>query len=328
MPADALSDVLRMIRLNGAAFFDVTVRAPWALAAPRSDQCAPYVMPGARHVIEYHVVTKGRCWGGLADGEPVRLEQGDILIFPQGDAHMLSSQPGLRCEPDFEIYKSLNRAKLPVPITAGSDNGEAAQIVCGFLGYDATLRHPLLAALPRVIHAPARGRLSGSWLNSLIPAVVAESQHKRPGGESILGRMSELMFVEVVRQYVETLPVAERGWLAGLRDRTVGRALNLIHGHPAHDWTIEELAGEVGSSRSALAERFNEFVGSPPIQYLINLRMQLAADFLSDGSITIAEIAERVGYESEAAFSRAFKRSLGQPPAAWRSTQQRALAVG
>jgi AraC-like DNA-binding protein len=327
VPADALSDALRMIRLNGAAFFDVTVRAPWALAAPRSDRCAPYVMPSARHVIEYHVVTCGRCWGGLVNGEPVRLQEGDILIFPQGDAHILSSDPGLRCEPDLEIYKSLTDAKLPVPITAGSDNGEAAQIVCGFLGYDASLRHPLLAALPRVIHAPAHARSPGSWLDSLIPAVVAESKHKRPGGESILGRMSELMFVEVVRQYVETLPPAERGWLAGLRDKAVGGALNLIHSRPAHDWTIEQLAGEVGSSRSTLAERFNDFVGCPPIQYLINLRMQLATGLLSDGSKSIAEIAERVGYESEAAFSRAFKRSIGQPPSAWRSTQRRSLVA-
>jgi AraC-like DNA-binding protein len=327
MSADALSDAMRRIRINGAAFFDVTLRAPWVLAAPSSDQCAPYVMPGASHVIEYHVVASGQCWGGLVDDEPIRLREGDVLIFPQGDAHVLSSEPRLRGVPDIEVYKRSGTPQLPVPIIAGSGDGDAVQIVCGFLGYDATLRNPLIGALPRVIHAPAHARPAGSWLDRLIPSVVAECKHKRPGGEDILERLSELMFVETLRQYIETLPPAERGWLGGLRDKTVGRALNLIHSRPAHDWTVEELAREVGSSRSVLGERFNEFLGHPPIQYLINWRMQLAMGLLSEGSSSIAQIAGRVGYESEAAFSRAFKRSLLQAPSAWRSSQRRALAA-
>ncbi len=320
--ADALSDVLRTIRLNGAAFFDVTVRAPWVLAAPPSAECAPYVMPQAKHVIEYHVVTKGRCWAGLLNAAPARLEAGDIMIFPQGDAHVFSSEPGLNAEPDLELYRTPDNIQLPMPIVAGSGDGEEAQIVCGFLGYDAALRHPLLDALPRVIHSPARTRRPGNWLDVFIPAAVAECLNKRPGSESVLGRMSELMFVEVVRQYVDGLPSAERGWLAGLRDKSVGRALNLMHGKPAHDWTLDEMATAIGLSRSSLAERFTDYVGCPPMQYLANWRMQLAAGQLSGGSASIAAIAESVGYESEAAF----KRNLGTAPASWRKAQRLALA--
>ena len=327
MAADALSDVLRTIHLNGAVFFDVAVRAPWVLEAPRSDQCAPYVMPQAKHVIEYHVVTKGACWGGLVDQDPIKLEAGDVLIFPQGDAHVLSSEPGLRNEPDITIYKTPDTIQLPVPIIAGSGDGDAAQIVCGFLGYDAAPRHPLLEGLPRVVHAPSRSRKPDSWLDLFIPVAVAECENKRPGGESVLARMSELMFVEVIRQYVEALPQAERGWLAGLRDKSVGRALNLMHGRPAHGWTLEEMAGEIGLSRSALADRFTEFVGCPPMQYLANWRMQLATGLLSGGSSSIAEIAGRVGYDSEAAFSRAFKRNLGMAPAMWRKARRNAEAL-
>ncbi|MGZ5925912.1 MAG: AraC family transcriptional regulator [Rhizomicrobium sp.] len=327
MPADALSDVLRTIRLNGAAFFDVTVRAPWVLAAPSSDKCAPYVMPQAKRVIEYHVVTKGSCWGALVGGEPVHLKTGDIMILAQGDAHVLSSDPGMHTEPDMSIYQAPDNMQLPMPLVAGSGDGEEAHIVCGFLGYDAAARHPLLDVLPRIIHAPAAAREAGNWLDVFIPAAVAECENKRPGGESILGRMSELMFVEVVRQYVESLPLAERGWLAGLRDKSVGRALNLMHGRPAHCWTLEEMAEEIGLSRSSLAERFSEFVGCPPMQYLTNWHMQLATGLLSSGNTNIAEIAEQVGYESEAAFSRAFKRSLGLAPATWRKAQARRLSI-
>ena len=327
MSADALSDVLRTIRLNGAAFFDVSVRAPWVLAAPSSEQCTPYVMPQAKHVIEYHVVTRGSCWGSLAGGEAVHLKTGDIIILAQGDAHVLSSEPGMTAEPDLSIHRAPDNMQLPRPLVAGSGDGEEARIVCGFLGYGAGPRHPLLDALPRVIHAPAAARQKGNWLDVFIPAAVAECENKRPGGESILARMSELMFVEVVRQHIESLPPAERGWLAGLRDKSVGRALNLMHGRPAHDWTLEEMAEEIGLSRSSLAERFSEYVGCPPMQYLANWRMQLAAGLLTGGSASIAEIAEQVGYESEAAFSRAFKRNLGLAPATWRKAQVQRLSI-
>jgi AraC-like DNA-binding protein len=328
LPIDALSDVLHAIRLTGAVFFDVTVRAPWVLEAPPSGVCAPHVMPGVRHVIEYHVVTAGRCWAGLIDEPPIRLEAGDILIFPQGDAHVFSSEPGQhRSEPLLDLYQQPEGTQLPVPIRAGSGDGEEARIVCGFLGFEDVLRHPLMNALPRVLHAPASARKPGDWLDAFVPQVVAECENRRPGSENILSRMSELMFVEVVRQYVAAQPPAARGWLAGLRDKSVGRALNLMHDQPAGCWTLDRLAEETGVSRSSLAERFSDYVGSPPMQYLTNWRMQLAAGWLAGGAITIAEIAEKVGYESEAAFSRAFKRNMGIAPAMWRKSQAQRLAV-
>jgi len=328
LPIDALSDVLHAIRLTGAVFFDVTVRAPWVLEAPPSSVCAPHVMPGVRHVIEYHVVTAGHCWAGLIDQPPIRLEAGDILIFPQGDAHVFSSEPGRhRSEPMLELYRQPEGTQLPVPIRAGSGDGEEARIVCGFLGFEDVLRHPLMNALPRVLHAPASARRPGDWLDAFVPQVVAECENRRPGSENILARMSELMFVEVVRQYVAAQPPAERGWLAGLRDKSVGRALNLMHDQPAGCWTLDRLAEEIGVSRSSLAERFSDYVGSPPMQYLANWRMQLATGLLSGGAATIAEIAEKVGYESEAAFSRAFKRNMGVAPAMWRKSQAQRLAV-
>jgi AraC-like DNA-binding protein len=227
----------------------------------------------------------------------------------------------------LELYQQPEGTQLPVPIRAGSGDGEEARIVCGFLGFEETLRHPLMNALPRVLHAPASLRAPGDWLDGFIHQVVAECENRRPGSENILARMSELMFVEVVRQYVESLPPAEHGWLAGLRDKAVGRALNLMHDRPAGCWTLDRLAEEVGVSRSSLAERFSCYVGAPPMQYLANWRMQLATGLLSTGSATIAEIAEKVGYDSEAAFSRAFKRNMGIAPATWRKSQAQRWAV-
>jgi AraC-like DNA-binding protein len=197
----------------------------------------------------------------------------------------------------------------------GRRRSDPARLVCGFLGCDARPFNPLLAALPRVIRIndPA-----GGTLGAFVQFAVAESKERRIGGECVLGRLSELMFVDVVRRHLETLPAEGTGWLAGLREPFVGRALTALHKSPAHDWTIEALAREVGLSRSALAERFTQFVGQPPMQYLANWRMQLAANHLVSGMDSIAEVADRVGYESEAAFSRAFKKAVGTPPSQWR----------
>jgi AraC-like DNA-binding protein len=197
----------------------------------------------------------------------------------------------------------------------GASDGEPVHLVCGFLGCDARPFNPLLAALPRVIRVSDR---AGGAIAAFVQFAVAESKAPRIGGECVLGRLSELMFVDVVRQYLETLPEDRTGWLAGLREPFVGRALTALHQSPARDWTLELLAREVGLSRSALAERFAQLVGHPPMQYLANWRMQLAANHLLSGMDSVAQVAERVGYESEAAFSRAFKKAVGVPPSHWR----------
>jgi len=273
------------------------------------------VFPGAEHLISYHVVTHGDCWGGLIGEPPVRLSAGDIIVFPRGEAHVMSSAPGMRETPDLAVYRRPDEGRLPFTISMGSSRPDPARIVCGFLGCDARPFNPLLAALPRVIRVSDR---AGGALGAFVQLAVAESKAPRIGGECVLSRLSELMFVDVVRQYLETLPPESSGWLAGLRDPFVGRAIAALHVRPARDWTLEALARDVGLSRSALAERFTLFVGQPPMQYLTNWRMQLAANHLLTGQESVAQAAERVGYESEAAFSRAFKKVVGVPPSQWR----------
>jgi AraC-like DNA-binding protein len=313
---DVLSDVLRAIRLTGAVYFDVEVSSPWVADTPPSRDIAGAVMPGAQRVIAYHLVARGWCWGYAVGDEPMRLEEGDLIIFPQGDAHVLSSAPDMRATPDLAKYA--RPPSLPIVYDTGGGGAERGRLVCGFLGCDERPYNPLLTALPRVIHLSAcGGKAQAGWLETLVNIAVDESRGAREGGENVLARLSELMFVEAVRRYIETLAPSETGWLAGLRDPLVGQALAALHGDPRDSWTVEKLARHVGASRSVLAEQFTALVNLPPMQYLALWRMQLASRLLTEGG-RLASVAAAVGYESEAAFSRAFKKLVGQPPAAWR----------
>jgi AraC-like DNA-binding protein len=317
MSLDTLSEVLRAVRLNGAIFFAVNASAPWVAETPTGREIAPYILPGVEHVIEYHVVRAGVVWGGIIDETPVRCEAGDILVFPQGDAHTMSSAPGMRGLPHpEEIVRSAKTSQLPVAIHI-EGGGERAEIICGFLGCDARPFNPLLATLPRVIHI-RRADAGDGLLEQFVRMALSESMAKQAGGDCVLARLSELLFVEVVRRYVATLPQEQVGWLAGLRDENIGRALGKLHDRPAHDWSLDELARECALSRSVLAERFTQFVGVPPMQYLTQWRMQLAASLLSGTTLGLSEIAGRVGYGSETALSRAYKRWVGVAPADWR----------
>jgi len=315
--ADVLSDVLRAVRLTGAVFFDFELSSPWVAEAPPSSDIAASVMPGAQRVIEYHLIARGGCWAQMTGGEPVFLREGDLILFPQGDPHVLSSAPGMRATPDLSMFR---RGTTPLPLVyeMGGGGEDRARVVCCFLGLDERPYNPLLTALPRVIHLSARGP-SGTvgWLGTLVNIAVTESGAGRPGGENVLARLSELMFVEMIRLHLEALPPAGKGWLAGLRDPVVGQALGAMHAQPAADWTVEGLARQTGVSRSVFAERFTEMLGQPPMQYLALWRSQLASRLLADGG-QVAEVAAAVGYESEAAFSRAFKKLVGRAPAAWR----------
>jgi AraC-like DNA-binding protein len=317
MSTDTLSEVLRGVRLAGAVFFSVDATAPWVAETPNARELAPYLLPGAEHVIDYHVITSGSCWGGIIGETPIRLEAGDVIAFPQGDHHVLSSAPGMRGPPEQEALVQTQTSRLPVLIKKDGGGADRAEVICGFLGCDARPFNPLLATLPRMIHVPRRA-LDDSLLEQLVKLALAESRARRSGGECVLSRLSELLFVEVVRRYIATLPPENVGWLAGLRDESIGRVLGKFHDRPAHDWSLEELAREVGMSRSVLAERFTHFVGTPAMQYLAQWRMQLAATLLSSTSLSLAEIAVRVGYGSETALSRAYKRWVGVAPAEWR----------
>jgi len=317
--ADALSHVLKTVRLTGAVFFDVVARAPWAAEQPSKEMVLPLVPPGAEHLVAYHVVTEGRCFAGAIGGEPIPVEAGEVVVFAHGDPHVLSSAPGLRAGPLMPLEReAIATSRLPFTIVHGAD-GPAAKLVCGFLACDARPFNPLLDTLPRIIKA---GDGETGWLGEFIRFAMRESAERRAGGESVLAKLSELMFIEVIRRHIESLPPEQAGWLAGLRDPFVGKALSLLHGAPARNWTIEELAREVGQSRSVLAERFTHFVGIPPLQYLARWRMQLASTMLGDARTSVATIAEEIGYASEAAFSRAFRKVVGLPPSAWRRKQQ------
>ena len=314
---DTLSDVLRAVRLTGAVFFSIDAAEPWVAEAPAARALGPHIMPGVEHVIEYHVVTSGSCWGGIIDDQPVRLEAGDVIVFPQGDAHVMASGPGMRGRPDVEMHRAALHGKLPLVVSLDGGGRERTGVICGFLGCDARPFNPLLSALPRVLHVRSLGQSDG-MLRSFVELALSESTSPRTGSDCVLARLSELLFVEVVRNHVASLPPEQTGWLAGLRDDAVGRALERLHQRPAHPWTIEELAKECAVSRATLAERFAHLVGVPPMQYLAQWRTQLAASLLRTTKAGLAEIAERVGYGSETALSRAFKREVGVAPAAYR----------
>jgi AraC-like DNA-binding protein len=321
MSTDVLSDVLRAVRLTGAVYFWVDAAAPFAAEAPPGHMVAPFVLPGVEHVLEYHLITQGSAWGGIVGEEPVELHEGDIIVFPHGDAHTISSRPGLRGTLSLakEEYRRRPGMRLPFTVREESGGGPRTQIVCGFLGCDLSPFNPLLSTLPRTLKVSSRE--GGGWLEALARLAVSETEGGRTGGETVLARASELMFVEVVRRYLSSLPPEQTGWLAGLRDPFVGRALAALHGRPAEAWTVESLAKEAALSRSALAERFTHLVGEAPMQYLTRWRMQRAAMLLRTRNVSVFEAAMEVGYASEAAFSRAFKKVVGIPPSAWRQRE-------
>ena len=314
--SDPLSDVLRAVRLDGAFFYAVEASSPWSVEAVAARDLTPRVLPGAEHLISYHILTSGQCYGGLLGQESVTMGPGDVIVFPHGDAHVMSSAPGLRIDSQTSAA-----ARYPDTVTLGR-GPVTATLVCGFLGCDRRPFNPLLSTLPHQLHVPG---LSSGWLQTFTRQVVEESRARRVGADSVLTRLAELMFVEVLRRHVESLPSGQRGWLAGLRDEVVGRGLGLLHGAPAHPWTIDELAGGVAMSRSAFADRFTALVGQPPMHYLAQWRMQLAAERLATGNAKVAAIADEVGYDSEASFSRAFKRLMGVAPAAWRRAREAAV---
>ncbi|MES2151721.1 MAG: AraC family transcriptional regulator [Pseudomonadota bacterium] len=324
MSHDVLSEVLRNVRLRGAAYYHVNGGQDWVAEAHAAREVAAIVLPGSEHVLEYHVVTHGSCWGGIIGEPPVHLQTGDILMFPHGDAHVMSSAPGMRAPTGGPGAVERSPDQLPFNLRLSgvqgtgelSDEAVCTTLICGFLGCDVRPFNPLIAALPRLLHLRSSGQ--SGWIVQLMQNAVSESLAKRPGGEAMLERLSEMMFVDAMRRYADTLPEGSSGWFAGLRDRLLGRALAFMHDDPAADWSVDELGRRVGLSRSALHQRFVDTIGLAPMQYLASWRMQLAASLLRNTSATIAAVAQEVGYASEAAFSRAFRRLLGMPPSAWR----------
>ncbi len=316
-PMDILSEVLRAVRLSGAMLFRGEFTSPWSCWAPDSRMAAHFLVPGARSLIFFHVITHGRCWAEVEGEDPLLLEAGDVIALPYGDAHAMANPAGATRTPISSLLPPPPWAELPMVLHGGG--GEQTRILCGFLHCDDALFSPVLTNLPRVLCVRAKGEPSASWLTTSSQYMLEEASLNRPGGACLLGRLAELLFVEVLRRHMEELGENEIGWLAALRDTMVGKALQLMHGDLAHPWTVEGLGRCVGRSRSALAERFRHLLGEPLMQYLTRWRLQIAAQLLRDTDQGIADIAGRVGYESEAAFNRAFKRYAGEPPATWRS---------
>jgi AraC-like DNA-binding protein len=318
---DALSDVLEAVRLSGALFFVVRGSPPWVAEAPDTAALAPAILPQVQHVVSYHVIVEGTCWCQVGSAAPVRLDPGAVIVVPHGEAYALSSAAGLSSglSPSqlLDWFRDMATGRLPVVVEEGSGSAAALTVVCGFLGCDAFPFNPVLAALPTLLHLRRLPDREPDNLDTLVNLLVAESNDRRAGSRSILLRIGELMFVEVVRRHLATVTAADGGWLAGLRDPLVGRVLELMHREPGRDWTLDELARESATSRSVLAERFAYFVGEPPMRYLTRWRLQRAAGLHAGGSAKVSTVARAVGYDSEAAFSRAFKRLTGVTPAAW-----------
>lgn len=312
---DAFSDVLRVIRLAGGVFLEAEFTAPWCINGRISaEHCKPFLVT-PRHVIASHFVAWGRMQLRVDGGDTLDVGAGELVLLPHNDAHSFGSDLNTAALSAHEVVQppavgGISRIKY-------GGGGEMTQVLCGFLGAESSF-DPLLSALPRVLKLDMRATASGAWIESSFRFAVSEIAAGRMGSATVIAKLSELLFVEAVSQYVARLPEKRRGWLAGLRDPQIGRALALLHARVAEAWTAEALALEVGMSRSVFADRFATLVGQPPMQYLTLWRMHVAAQRLRQGQGNVAQIAFAVGYDSEAAFSRAFKRQFGRSPGSWR----------
>ena len=321
---DALSDLLQVVKLNGALFLDSRFTAPWCVES-RSARESGGIFAGLGHIVFFHAITHGQCRVRLRDGgETLQAHAGDLLLLPHDDAHYLGSDLQLAAVTSDTLVQPAPPGGL-MRIDHGGGGAET-RFICGFLACDPRLCQPLLDALPHILRIPLAGGAGAGWLLDLLYHAAQSNSTPGPGSASVKAKLAELLFLEAIRRHIAALPAHQTGWLAGLRDPYVGRALNALHERPMHDWSVDELASHAGLSRSALAQRFNELIGVPPMHYLMRWRLRRAAAALQDTRRPIAALAGDCGYESEAAFNRAFKREFGMPPAAWRRQGRRSVA--
>ena len=315
---DALSQTLRVVHLVGSMFLHARFTAPWCYQSPSADVAAPLLEPQAERVVIFHLITEGECVCEMPDGPPVHLQAGDVVLFPHGDAHRMASEAGLPPAQGARLSEVLSRRPRALAYGGG---GVATKLVCGYLACDDRLARMLLSGLPPLLRVNVRGSPAGLWLEASVRYALAEARSPRPGGEGVLAKLAEVLFIEVLRLAMTDPARPAAGWLAGVGDRVVGAALAALHERPAAAWTLDELARTAGTSRSVLAERFQELVGQSPMQYLTHWRMLLATNLLRRSNVPLARIAEEVGYQNDTAFSRAFRREFGTPPAAWRKSR-------
>jgi len=312
---DALSDVLRVVGLTGGVFVEAEFTAPWWVAGKLAPElCRPFMVQPA-HVVLFHFVVEGALELRIGGGPTRRVVAGEAVMLPHNDLHEFGDAVGAAAVAVGQLVQPGDCLGVPRVVYGGG--GPRTRLVCGFLGGNEQI-HPLLTHLPPVMVLDVRGLHGGGWIGSTFSYAAQTLAAGEPGAASVLAKLSEVLFVEALRQHLAGLPPEEVGWLAGLRDPAVGRALSLLHAKVADPWTAESLAREVNMSRSAFAERFSALVGQPPMRYLTRWRMQLARHALGHTRKSVAQLAFDVGYDSEAAFSRAFRRECGCPPASWR----------
>lgn len=313
--------MLRAVRLTGAAILNAELGAPWAIDVHSTTGLAKAFLPESESPAVFHVVTRGELWLQSGEDEPIRVVAGEAVLFSHGDAHRLGSDVDAEPVPIASLVNAPIAGEL-IPTVHGG-NGPRSRIVTGLASVDRRLADPLLGSLPHLVRVNFRGSNAGEQLEGALAFELTETEAPRPGGLASLARLAELVVIDIIRRHIEDTPSSSVGWLAGLNDRYIGRALALMHARPGDNWTVEKLARQVHLSRSALAEQFTKLLGEPPITYLTHWRLCLAAQKLATTNREIRAISKEAGYESAGAFSHAFKRAFGKPPTAWRKRQKR-----
>ena len=322
---DALSEALIAVRMTSALVLNAEFTAPWGFTSPDPATLLPLLAPEAERLVMYHLVIEGEARAQIAGTPEVSLMPGDVAIIPHGDAHTFSNgSPPRLLDLTSDVFSNASDLSL----TKFGGGGAMTRFVCGYFGCERRAERLFLAGLPRMIKINIRGDAAGQWLEHSMRHLASEVGDTRPGNRVLLSKMAEALFIEALRRYMEQLTPEQTGWLAAARDPVVGRALALLHRDPRHPWSVAELAAQIGASRTVLAERFAHFLGDSPLGYLARWRMLLAARLLETTRNTIVQIAAEVGYESEAAFSRAFRREFSLPPARYRKQVRNSGSAG
>jgi AraC-like DNA-binding protein len=316
---DALSEVLRAVRLDSAFFFNAEFSAPWRFRSPSSRKLAHYINQSRGHVIVYHLLVEGKAYAQL-ENERLAILPGDVVICPHGDSHAFESGFSRHAVDGERELQRIFSKRLKLSRMGGG--GEVSRFICGYMVCEPSLSQVFLAGLPAIFKVNIRQDPSGHWLENSIRYSLADGKTNGAGAQAVLAKLSETLFIETLRRYIHLLPDGQTGWLAGARDAEVGKVLALMHRQPAAPWTIAALAHEAGISRPVLATRFRRYLGESPVSYLTRWRLQLSAQLLSSTNYSVAQIASKVGYDSEQAFNRAFKRNFGNPPARYRNERK------
>jgi len=308
---DPLGETLHLLRLSGSLYCRSELSAPWGVELPPFENC-----------MMFHIVTAGRCWLEVEGEAPRLLQQGSLALVPHGNGHTVRSNPDDKVVPLFDIPVEQVSERYEV-MRYGGENGELTHLTCGVVRFDHAAGQQLISQLPKVLQVDAWSDEEGSWLQSTLRFISREAREPQPGGETVITHLADILVIQAIRSWINSAPEAEQGWLAALRDRQVGRALALIHSAPENDWSLQSLAKEVGMSRSGFSARFTNLVGESVMRYITHWRMQLAHAQMLDTADPLSAIAERLGYQSEVVFSRAFKRVFGVPPGSVRQASKR-----